>query len=387
MVRDPLLVYADGPDGPLPDPREIAAMAGLTTPRTLLGWVIRAEAWMSAPPGPTTTVLVGPGTRAAVAASSVTGVAARLSGMPPRLGGDLRPDVAVVGAVADGHRYRFANSVGWAPTAARCADGVVLEVWPGPPALDAPEVDGRIIGVYERREPPDPPPEPAIGAVEREIGRLVASLISEGSTVQWGPGTIGAAVIDALEVPVRVSSGLVTDELVSLTDRGLLVGTARAAYLWGGASLRLLREQGRLVVDEVDRTHDLSALSRIPQFVAVNTALEVGLDGAVNVERVGGRTVAGPGGHPDFCAAASRSPGGCSIIALRSSFGARSGIVAVPEVVSTPRSDVDVVVTEHGIAHLRGLDDRGRAEALVRIAAPEHQASLRDAIARRCRPA
>jgi acetyl-CoA hydrolase len=103
----------------------------------------------------------------------------------------------------------------------------------------------------------------------------------------------------------------------------------------------------------------------------------VGLDGAVNVERVGGRVVAGPGGHPDFAAGASRSPGGLSIVALPSTAGGRSTIVAVPEVVSTPRTDVDVVVTEHGVADLRHLDDRERAARLIAVAAPEHRDELR----------
>jgi acyl-CoA hydrolase len=110
--------------------------------------------------------------------------------------------------------------------------------------------------------------------------------------------------------------------------------------------------------------------------VAINTALQVGLDGSANVEAVGGRTVAGPGGHPDFAAGASRSPGGISIVALPSTSGGRSTIVARPDVVTTPGFDVDVVVTEHGAADLRGCDRRQRAERLVQVADPEHRERL-----------
>ncbi|HEX5587302.1 MAG TPA: acetyl-CoA hydrolase/transferase C-terminal domain-containing protein, partial [Acidimicrobiia bacterium] len=107
------------------------------------------------------------------------------------------------------------------------------------------------------------------------------------------------------------------------------------------------------------------------------TALQVGLDGSVNVERVGGRLITGIGGHPDFSAGASGSTGGLSLIALRSTTrGGTSTIVATPEVVSTPRCDIEVVVTEHGIADLRGADDDERARRLVAVAAPEHRSSL-----------
>ena len=124
-------------------------------------------------------------------------------------------------------------------------------------------------------------------------------------------------------------------------------------------------------------THDIVAVSRIPRFVACNTALQVGLDGAVNVERVGGRVVAGIGGHADFSAAASRCVDGLSVIALRSTDrDGRSTIVPRVDVVSTPRCDVDVVVTEHGVADLRDLDDAERAGRMVTIAAPEHRDQL-----------
>jgi acyl-CoA hydrolase len=82
------------------------------------------------------------------------------------------------------------------------------------------------------------------------------------------------------------------------------------------------------------------------------------------------------GGHPDFCAAASRAPDGLSIIALRSTHRGRSTIVPQVETVSTPRCDVDVIVTEHGVADLRALDDTERAYRILGVAAPEHRAEL-----------
>lgn len=376
----PLVALADGPDGPLPDPATVASAGGLSAEfDLLLGWVVRDPGWLEdVTGGSVTTLMVGAGTRRAVAAGRVGAVATRLSAIPRLLQGRLRPDVAVVGAFEDtAGRWRVAGSPGWALAAARSASGVVLERWPGPPPsgrLALPHC--RILGVYDRRDPPDAPPANRMDGRHRAIGRQVAALVPERATVQWGPGSIGAAVVAALDRPVRVRSGLVTDELVDLADRGLLIGPAEAAWLWGGPALQEMVASGHLLLREMEYTHDLTAISACPRFVAVNTALQVGLDGSVNVERSGGRTVAGPGGHPDFAAGASRSPGGMSVVALPSTAAGRSTIVERPEVVSTPRSDVDVVVTEHGVADLRGCPDGERARRLIAVAAPEHRAEL-----------
>jgi acyl-CoA hydrolase len=258
----------------------------------------------------------------------------------------------------------------------RSARAVIVERWTGDPVPGAPLISRDVAAVFVREDPPDPPPANSPTAVHRGIGELVASLIPRGATVQWGPGVIGASVIASLQQPVKVRSGLVTDELVSLDKAGLLEGTAEAAYVWGGSGLRGMIASGRLRLRGIQHTHDVSAISATEKFVAINTALQVGVDGAANVETVAGRIVSGAGGHPDFAMGASRSPGGISIVALPSTAGRRSTIVASPERVSTPRSDVDVVVTEHGIADLRGLDDPQRADRIIAVAAPEHRPEL-----------
>ncbi|MGH9054941.1 MAG: acetyl-CoA hydrolase/transferase C-terminal domain-containing protein [Acidimicrobiales bacterium] len=369
---------ADGPDGPLPDPLEVARLAGIAGgPEVMLGWAVREPPWLEATPLVVTTVLTGPGTRAAVARGRVRPVPARLSALPGLLAGRLRPAVAVVGAHEDGGGWRLAHSPGFALAAARQAGAVVVERWPGPASPGSPELVGSVVGVLERSDAPDPPPANRIGGTHRRIGENVAGLVPPGATVQWGPGAIGASVVAALQSPVRVRSGLVTDELVALDERGLLLGTAETAYLWGGPALRRLAAEGRLLLRGVEVIHDLSAISAIEGFVAINTALQVGLDGAANVEVVDGRVVAGAGGHPDFAVGAARSPGGLSVVALASVDRAgRSTIVARPEVVSTPRSDVDVVVTEHGVADLRHASMAERAVRLIAVAAPEHREPL-----------
>jgi acyl-CoA hydrolase len=134
----------------------------------------------------------------------------------------------------------------------------------------------------------------------------------------------------------------------------------------------------RLRLIPSDQSHDIDRLAAIDGFTAVNSALEVGLDGAVNVEVLDGRPVAGIGGHGDFCRAAVRSDGGLSIVALPSTRRGRSAIVAAVEHASTPGTAVDVVVTEHGTADLRGTDAAERRRRLTAVAAPEFREALND---------
>ena len=124
-------------------------------------------------------------------------------------------------------------------------------------------------------------------------------------------------------------------------------------------------------------THNQAVLSRINQLVAINSALEVGLDGSVNAETLNGVAIGAIGGQLDFVRGANASRGGRAIIALPST-APKSGsrIVAAVETVTTPRADVDAIVTEWGVAELRGCTLRQRARRMIAIAAPEHREAL-----------
>jgi acyl-CoA hydrolase len=125
-------------------------------------------------------------------------------------------------------------------------------------------------------------------------------------------------------------------------------------------------------------THAPAVLSRLAGLVAINSALEVDLTGQVGAEVAGGRYLGGVGGQADFSGAAART-GACSIIALRSTAGGASTIVPALRggAVTTARADVDAVVTEHGVAWLRGCPLAERGPRLAAIAAPEHRDALR----------
>jgi acyl-CoA hydrolase len=316
----------------------------------------------------------------AVAAGVVQVRSTPISAMPALLEGKLRPDVAVVSGRPSGTGFVFGPSVGWAHAAARLARrGVVVEVRPGMPAYDAPPVPGEILAVVDGPAVPASIAGRSPTATEEAIGATVAELIPPGATLELGVGTVIDSAAAALSVGVRMRSGLVTDALVGLHRRGLLLDRAETTYAWGGDELAALGAADRLRVVPSDQTHDIDRLAAFEQFTAVNSALEVGLDGAVNVEVLDGRPVSGIGGHADFCAAAARSDGGLSIVALTSTRRGRSAIVPAVEKVSTPPADVHVVVTEHGVADLRGVNGGERRRRLVAIAAPDFRKALADA--------
>jgi acyl-CoA hydrolase len=375
----PLVAFGDGPWAPTVDPGTVAGLCGLAEPDVLLGWAVEDVPWLEAiGPGRVTSVSAGYRLAKAIAAGLVTVRSTPISAMPASLADGLRPDVVVVSGRPSGTGFVFGPSVGWAHAAARLARrGVVVDVRPGLPAYDAPEIPGEILAVVEG------PPVPAAAAgrpasdAERSIGETVASLIPPGATVEFGLGTICDAAAGALSVGVRLRSGLVTDSLVRLERRGLLLDRAETTYAWGGDELAALSAGGRLRLVPSDLSHDIDRLAAFEQFTAVNSALQVGLDGSVNVEVLDGRPVSGIGGHADFCRAAAGSDGGLAIIALTATRRGRSTIVPSVEHVSTPGTDVHVVVTEHGVADLRGVGGEERRRRLTALAAPE----LRDRLA------
>ncbi|HLY82511.1 MAG TPA: acetyl-CoA hydrolase/transferase C-terminal domain-containing protein, partial [Acidimicrobiales bacterium] len=370
MNRPPVVAYNDGADGAALAPGAAAALAGLESPEVFLGWTPQSHPWMGDRSLRGVTTMAGYALSLAVADGRIRYLPVRLSAVPSLLEADP-PDVAVIAGVRRGGDLAFRGTVGWGPAATRLAGGVVVEVDEHAPDLGAPLIPGRIVAAVPRAEEPGSVPAEgrAVEEVDLAIGRNVVSVLPDEPTLQFGPGGIAEGVIASLDRPVRIWSGLVTDAMAGLAARGLLVGQLTAGWVWGGRPIAELARNGGLRLLPVEDTHDLTRVSAIPRFIGCNTALQVGLDGSVNVERVGDRVVAGIGGHADYCAAASRSAGGLSVIALRST-NRRGDSTIVPrvDVVSTPRCDVDVVVTEHGVADLRGVDDAERAERLVAVA-------------------
>jgi acyl-CoA hydrolase len=239
-------------------------------------------------------------------------------------------------------------------------------------------------------------PSAAIGALETRIAAQVDRFIPDRATLQVGLGAIPEAIIAMLASrrDLGIHSGMVGDSLVDLVERGVVTNAAKGmdagVSITGvlfGTDAKLYRFANRnpaLKVCPVNYTHALDVLSRLQRFVSINSALEVDLTGQVNAESIGGDYIGAIGGQVDFVRAGGHSPGGASIIALPSA--ARGG--ALPRIVArlsgpvtTARSDVDVVATEHGAVRLRGLALRERVQAMIGLAAPQH----REALAREAR--
>ena len=220
------------------------------------------------------------------------------------------------------------------------------------------------------------------------IAGHVAAFIGDGCTLQVGLGKVPDALLALLHGRrgLRLHSGMLADSALDLWDAGALDPDAEhASCVWVGSPALYRRLQGRAgpVVTGCDLTHDACRLAALPRFHAVNSALSVDLFGQANLEVADGRAVSGLGGAGDFARGARLSPGGLSIVALPSTHAGRTRSRIVPRledgIASLSRGDVDVVVTEHGAADLRGVCVHGRAEALAAVADPAFRPALADA--------
>jgi 4-hydroxybutyrate CoA-transferase len=252
---------------------------------------------------------------------------------------------------------------------------------------------------YERLDVAAPTDHPLVqletGAPSEQaqrIGEQVAGLIEDGDCIQIGIGKLPASVLGALHghKDLGLHGGMVTDEIVDLHAAGALTGARKSQ---GPHTMVCCTALGRRVYDwaasrndlrfaPVSYTHDVRVLAQIERFVAINSVLAVDLSGQANAEMLHGRQVSGTGGLLDFVRGARLARGGRSILALPSTAGGGASRI-VPRldetnhVVSLPRADADIVVTEHGVARLRDRSLDERAQALIRVADP----TVRDRLA------
>jgi acyl-CoA hydrolase len=227
-------------------------------------------------------------------------------------------------------------------------------------------------------------------AVDTRVAAHVAALVEDGDTIQIGIGQIPSAVLAQLtgHTDLGVHSGVVTDGIAELVVRGVVTGARKGIddglVVSGTAmgSAGLYRSTARPPYDfrPVSYTHSPTVLARLHRFVAINSAVEVDLTGAVNAEVRDGRVVGAIGGQADF-ARAAHTGHGLSVIALPATTHGRSTIVPRVATVSTPAAHIDVVATEHGVAHLSGCAPDERARRLISIAAPEHREDLSRSLA------
>ncbi|MEQ8814704.1 MAG: acetyl-CoA hydrolase/transferase C-terminal domain-containing protein [Thalassobaculum sp.] len=308
--------------------------------------------------------------------------------------GILPVDVALLQLARDGDgRLGLACNNDYSLAAARRARTVIAEVNDRAPfCFGAEWPDDLEIALTVETSRPLAELAPArIGPVEERIAELVAGRIPDGAVIQTGIGAMPDAILSALagHRDLGVHSGMLGDRFLDLIEAGA-VSNARKPFDTGittGGSLfgtgRLFRFADRnpavkLVPPAI--SHGVDVMARLPGFTAINSAVEVDLSGQVNAEVAGNRYVGAVGGQVDFVRAGNLAPGGRSIIALPSTArdGAVSRIVASLDgrPVTSLRSDADLVVTEWGVAELKGRSLAERARRMIAIADPAFRDDL-----------
>lgn len=216
--------------------------------------------------------------------------------------------------------------------------------------------------------------------------RRVAELVRDGDTLEFGVGKLQAGILASLtgHRDLKVWSGMVSTPVLGLLDAGCLAageGNVQAGVALGDAAFydRIGRDAA-FYFRPASETHDVRRIAAIDNFCAINSAVEVDLFGQVNADSIRGKLVAGVGGLPAYAAGALLSPGGRSIIALPAATddGKHTRVVAKlgAGFTALPRHTADFIVTEHGVASLRGLSLHARAKALIDVAAPAFRDSL-----------
>lgn len=302
-----------------------------------------------------------------------------------------------VGAVSpmDKHGYfRFSLGAGMEPELALQADTVILEVNP-----QLPQVGGYteihisdVDYVYEYSHAPYERPQAELDDVSLAIGKHVASLVDDGATIQIGVGKITDAAAAYLndKNDLGVHTEMITTSIAQLARSGVITGKRKtllprrivAGFAIGTKELyEFLDDNPSIFLAPTSFVNDPVVIAQNYRMTSINTAIQVDLTGQICSESIGYRQFSGTGGAADFATGAIRSQGGKSIIALKST--AKNGTISTIQpflnpgaVVSINRNDIDYVVTEYGIAELKGKTLQDRAKALIAIAHPNFRDEL-----------
>ena len=302
--------------------------------------------------------------------------------------GEIKPNVVVVQTSipqADGH-VSLGISVGANLDFIRSADLVIAEMNRNMPvtwgnsrvALEAIDL------AYESNEPLCEYETPAEQPDDAKIVDNVMSLVKDGAWAQLGIGSVPDRIMERLSDVrgVNLYSGLLTGGLQTFIEKSSTLPRIIVGELAGTQSFYdFCNENATIEMAPTSVTHNIAEVGALPKFTSINSALEVDLQGQSNGEAIGDVQISGVGGSLDYIEAANLSAGGVSVIAMASTTrnGRRSKIVlrfASGAVVTTPRYCTDYVVTEYGIARLRGKDLFQRAEALIEIAHPKFRDEL-----------
>lgn len=249
--------------------------------------------------------------------------------------------------------------------------------------------------IVEQTEPLYESAPPKIGEVETAIGRYCASLVEDGATLQLGIGAIPDAVVRCLgdRKDLGIHSEMISDGILDLCEKGVITGRKKTldkgeivvTFLMGTRRLYDFVNHNPVVkVLPVDYVNNPLVIMQQKNMVSINAALKVDLMGQVSAESIGLKQFSGVGGQVDFIRGVAMSENGKAIIAMPSLAHKKDGTTVskiVPyleegEAVTTSRNDVDYIVTEYGIARMKGHSLKERAANLIRIAHPDFRDAL-----------
>ncbi|MDR0827074.1 MAG: hypothetical protein LBN33_04225 [Desulfovibrio sp.] len=342
------------------------------------------------------------GTRAAVAEGRADYTPIFFSAIPSLFRSGAMPvDVSMitVSLPDDKGRFSLGVSIDYTLPAARSAKLTIAEINPNMPFIGGQSfIDAGEIDIFVNSRDPILELTPAtIGAVESAIGRHIAGLIKDGDCLQLGIGAIPDAVLSSLvdQKDLGIHSEMISDGVMHLVEKGVINCTRKnlhpgkiiITFLMGSKKLYEWANNNPLLEGyPVDYTNDPRVIGQNDNLISINSALSVDLLGQVAADSIGPGQFSGVGGQVDFVRGASMSKGGRSIIAMPAT-AAKGKISRIcgsfdrGQPVTTSRHDTDTIVTEYGIAELKGKSNAARAKALIKIAAPEFQDGLtRDAL-------
>lgn len=291
----------------------------------------------------------------------------------------------------DGY-FSFGVNVDYAVPVARSGAGLILEVNENFPRVggDSRVHISEVTALVENHVPLIEAGKAPMTPNDEIIGGIIAGMIEDGSTLQMGIGALPDAVCAALfdRKNLGVHTELMTPGLLALIKAGVINNSCKNIHKGKSVFTFAMGTKGdydfingndAFEAYGVDYVNDPTVIAQNDKVVSVNATLQIDLFGAACSEYLNGRQFTASGGQLDFVRGASRSKGGKSIIACHSTAakGTVSRIVAkLDGPVTTPRNDVQWVVTEHGAVNLRGLADDERARALISLAAPEFRDAL-----------
>ena len=288
----------------------------------------------------------------------------------------------------------FGISVDYTEPAAKSAKLVIVQVNKNMPytygnGINLKDIDYIVV----KDEPIIELQPPKIGEIEKKIGEYVASLIHDGDTLQLGIGAIPDAVLSFLgdKKDLGIHSEMFSDGVVDLANKGVITNAKKtvdpgkflSCFLMGTRKLYdFVDHNPDVIMKPASYTNDPFVVSQIDNIISINSAMQVDFMGQVNAEMIGPKQFSGVGGQVDFVRGASRSKGGKAIIAMPSTTGKTKKISKIVPLldegaaVTTSRNDVDYIITEYGIAALKGKTLRQRAKALINIAHPDFREEL-----------